>query len=283
MIRAIAFFVFIFSSWAAVAGSPSLTAVVTSDNGTVTLSPNQPESPYFLHEFWRLAPGGTWTQIGVSYGAYDYNNTVPSDGLYAYRTRWYNPQGPQGTQYSSWSQVVYVDVYITDVPSGTPSLSAPASDSDGTFIVSWGSVSGASKYQLQRRLNSGGWSTVQNNSNTNYTNTNLSAGSYSFRVRACNSVGCASYSSVKTTNVTITYTSVPARPDSISFYQSSSDTRVVYWPSVTGATYYVLQTTVGTPIYSGPNTGALYTGSAYTAFRVQACNAVGCSGWRWSN
>lgn len=280
MIRAIAFFVFLFSSWAALAGSPSLTAVVTSDNGTVTLSPNQPESPYFLHEFWRLAPGGTWTQIGVSYGAYDYNNTVPSDGLYAYRTRWYNPQGPQGTQYSSWSQVVYVDVYITDVPSSTPYLSAPASDSDGTFIVSWGTVSGASKYQLQRRLNSGGWSTVQNNSNTNYTNSNLSTGSYSFRVRACNSVGCTSYSSIKTTSVTIT--SIPAVPATINIYPSSSTSVVVVWSSVPGATYYVLETTGGSPIYSGSSTGALYGGSAY-AFRVKACNANGCSGWRWSN
>lgn len=281
MIRAIAFFILLFSSWTVLAGSPSLSASVTSDNGTVTLSPNQPESPYFLTEFWRMAPGGTWTQIGVSYGSYDYTNTVSSDGLYAYRSRWYNPQAPQGTQYSYWGNTVYVDVYVSELPSGTPSLSAPASDSDGTFIVSWGTVPGASKYQLQRRLNSGSWSTVQNNSNTNYTNSNLNTGNYSFRVRACNSVGCTSYSSVKTTSVTIT--SIPARPDSINIAQSSSTTVVVYWPSVPGATYYVLETSGGTPIYSGSGTGALYTGSPYTAFRVKACNANGCSGWRWSN
>ena len=280
MIRAIAFFVFIFSSWAALAGSPTLSGPATSTDGTVTLTPNQPESPYFLTEYWRLAPGGTWTQLGVSYMGYAYTTNVGSDGLYAYRSRWYNPQGPQGSQYSYWSNIVYVDVYVSELPSSTPNLSVPASDSDGTFNVSWGASSGASHYQLQRRLNSGGWSTVQNNSSTSYTNSNLNTGNYSFRVRACNSVGCTSYSSIKTTSVTIT--AIPARPDSINIYQSSSTSVVIYWSSVPGATYYVLQTTAGTPIYSGSGTGALYSGSAY-AFRVQACNANGCSGWRWSN
>lgn len=280
MIRAIAFFIFLFSSWAALAGYPTLSASVTGENGTVTLTPNQPESPYFLNEFWRLAPGGSWTQIGVSYGAYDYTNTVGADGLYAYRSRWYNPQGPQGMQYSDWSMVVYVDVYVSELPSSTPYLSAPASDSDGTFNVSWGAVPGASHYQLQRRLNSGGWSTVQNNSSTSFTNSNLNTGSYSFRARACNNVGCTAYSSIKTTSVTIT--AIPARPESINIYQSSSTSVVVYWSSVPGATYYVLQTTGGSPIYSGSGTGTIYSGSAY-AFRVQACNANGCSGWRWSN
>lgn len=280
MIRAIVFFVFLFLSCFALAGSPSLSAPATSSNGSVTLTPNQPESPYFLTEYWRMAPGGSWTQIGVYYGSYPYTDTVSSNGLYAYRSRWFNPSAPSGSQYSYWSNTVYVDVYVTGIPSSVPSLSAPTSDADGTFNVSWSTSAGASSYQLQRRVNSGSWSTIQNNSNTSFTNNNLAAGIYDFRVRACNSAGCTSYSTVKTTNVT--NTGVPATPASITFMPSNGS-NVVYWSSVSGATYYIMQHSSGgswSTYYNGGGTGTT-VGSRTPPFRVQACNSNGCSGWRY--
>lgn len=77
------------------------------------------------------------------------------------------------------------------VPGG---LTATSPDADGNYVVSWDSVSTASSYTLERQPN-GGSKTTQSTSTISVPESSMSSGSYSYRVRACNAVGCSSYSS----------------------------------------------------------------------------------------
>ncbi|WP_162926301.1 chitinase N-terminal domain-containing protein [Teredinibacter purpureus] len=274
----------LFSSCWVFAGSPSLSGPSTS-TGSITLTPNQPESPYFLNDFWKKAPNGSWEAYRVNYGSSSVTDSVGSAGIYQYRTRWYNPNSSsEYNRYSSWSNIVYVDVQIGSAPSPRPTISLASTDSDGTFYVSWSASSGASRYQLQRKIGSGSWSTQQNTSSRNKSYTSQANGSYSFRVRSCNSVGCTSYSPTKTIVVNKPTLSVPSAPSSVTFLPPP--TNVVYWSSVSNATSYNMQYKSGSTwvtYHSGSGTGTTVGATGASYFRVQACNGDGCSGWRYSN
>ncbi len=52
-------------------------------------------------------------------------------------------------------------------PGGAPTLSGPTSAfAPASYTISWTSVSGATSYQLEQRLNSGSWTTVHNGAGT---------------------------------------------------------------------------------------------------------------------
>ncbi len=74
-------------------------------------------------------------------------------------------------------------------PSGPGFLGAPAS-----YTISWTTVSNATSYQLQQQLNGGSWSTVYNGAGTGKSFSGMGAGSWNYRVRACNAAGCGGYS-----------------------------------------------------------------------------------------
>jgi hypothetical protein len=93
-------------------------------------------------------------------------------------------------------------VEVLHPPSTPGGLSAPSSVTAGnSFTISWNSVSTANNYRLQRRRNGGSWSTIYNSSGTSTSNTLSTTGTYDYRVRACNSSGCSSYSSIVSTTV----------------------------------------------------------------------------------
>lgn len=276
------FVVMVFVSAFAAAGTPSLSGPAYS-TGSITLTPNQPESPYFLTDIWRKAPGGSWAALGVTYGSYAYTDSVGTSGQYQYRSRWFNPSAPEGQQYSYWGNTVYVDVSISGIPTPTPTVYAPSTDSDGTFTVSWSTSTGASYYQLQRKIGTGSWSTQQSSSATSRSYSSLPAGSYSFRARACNSIGCTAFSSVKTVVVT-SPVQVPAAPASVTYLPSP--TNVVYWSDVSGATYYIMEyysSSGWIQYYNGTGTGTTVGATGATWFRVKACNSNGCSGYKYSS
>ena len=90
---------------------------------------------------------------------------------------------------------------VVGIPAIPTGLTSPASDTNGAYTVSWNSSNGATSYNLQRKLNSGGWSTIQTGGSTSRAESGLGTGDYSYRVRACSSAGCSSYSAAKTTIV----------------------------------------------------------------------------------
>lgn len=88
------------------------------------------------------------------------------------------------------------------IPSAAPTLSAPASNSNGSYSVSWGAVSGADHYLLQEQVNGGAWGTQQTNGSTSFTLSSQGPGTYGYRVQACNGTGCGPWSGTATVTVT---------------------------------------------------------------------------------
>jgi len=87
---------------------------------------------------------------------------------------------------------------------GVPgNLSAPSSDTDGKFAVTWGAVVNATTYQVQRKVGSGSWVTKPANTLRTYLENTSMPGTYYYRVRACNSYGCSGYSAAVSTMVYI--------------------------------------------------------------------------------
>lgn len=273
------FFILLFASQFSLAGSPILTGPNFSDTGVYALTPNQPESPFFLNDVWKKSPGGSWQQLQVTYGSYSVTDTVSISGTYEYRTRWYNPSG--STVYSYWSNTIYVDVVLDSVPPDTPQLSSPSSSSTGSFTVYWTQEAGAESYRLQRSTNGGTWVQILSANATSRGESNLSANAYSYRVQACNSHGCSAYSNIRTVTVPLP-TTVPSTPSSITVLPEP--TNVVYWAGQSTATYYDLEVSFGytqnwTYFGAMTSTGTTFGTANGRSFRVRACNANGCSSW----
>ncbi len=246
-----------------------------SSVGTVTISPNAPQSPFFLHEIWKLQPNGSWAILGTTYQSYPYTDNVSQGGAHTYRTRWYNPSGSQYNRYSSFSPNRTITISISSPPSAAPSLSVPSTETnDGQFNVSWSAVGGATRYKLERRSGSSSWSTISNGSQRSVSQT-LANGSYSYRVLAANNSGEGPLSTARTINVNVSNVSPPAAPATT----FSPTYGVIVWTASDFATYYQLR--VGsTTVYSGPNT-SYYTGSSTSSWSVRACNSGGCSNWKY--
>jgi YD repeat-containing protein len=170
-------------------------------------------------------------------------------------------------------------------PAGAPTLSVPAANGTGSYTVSWSAVTGATSYTLQEQVNSGAWATVQNSAGTSWATSGKSNGSYGYRVQACNSSGCNTWSNVASVTVLLP----PAAPASISVPATSSGSFTVTWSASATATSYTLQQSVNgggwTTVYNSAANGTALneaTTGSYT-LRAQACNGGGCSAYTTSN
>src|SRR5690606_13251064 len=86
-------------------------------------------------------------------------------------------------------------------PSKAPTLLAPATNSTGSYAVTWTSVASASTYQLRERLDGGAWETAYNGDALTTTVSGRGEGDWDYQARACNSAGCSVWSAVETTKV----------------------------------------------------------------------------------
>jgi C1A family cysteine protease len=99
----------------------------------------------------------------------------------------------------------YLPLLLKPMPlPGAPVLSAISNpDGDGNYVVNWGSASRAQTYQLQEDDNSSFSSpTVRySGSNTSYSVTGQSAGTWYYRVQGCHSGGCGAWSGTQSVSV----------------------------------------------------------------------------------
>ncbi len=173
--------------------------------------------------------------------------------------------------------------YLQPAPPTPSSISYGTFDSDGAYKVSWSSSTGAGRYELERKLNSGSWSRVYNSTGTSFNESGRSNGNYQYRVRACIDSACSGYK----TGGTLKVEKTPSTPASITVPSSISSNSVdLSWSSSSGATRYELQQRKNSgswsAAYSGSATRIKITGLEYGAsyqFRVRACNTT-CSSFR---
>ena len=216
--------------------------------------------------------GGAWaaaytgTALSKSYSG-------QAAGSYVYRVQACNPAGCG--PYSATATVQSVHV-----PSSAPSLSVPAVGAQGNFSISWTGVSGATSYTVERSINGGGWTSVYSGAGGGLTYSAQAAGTYAFRVAACNAAGCGPQSAAGTVQAIYAPTgtptlSVPAL--------GANGAYAVGWSAVGGANAYTLERSgnggAWSVVYNGAGTGQSYSGQAAGsyAFRVKGCNAAGCA------
>jgi len=163
------------------------------------------------------------------------------------------------------------------MPSAAPTLSAPATSSNGSYSMSWSAISGATSYTLQKQLNGGGWSTVQTGGSTSFALSSQGSGTYGYRVQACNVTGCSPWSSTATVYVTQILGNIDGVP-----IDGSGNASVGGWACSTS-----LAQSINADLYLGGPYGTGTFIGRYTANQssepavASACN-VGSGSYRFS-
>lgn len=252
--------------------APGISAPGRAANGNYTVSWTTAAGSdgYRLEE---SANGATWTEVQNSAVTNKTYSGKPA-GSYAYRAKGCNPAGCGPVSVTATTQVFYP-------PIAAPSISVPAQSLGGSYTVSWSGVVDAAKYRLEESVNGGGWNLAQEPTGTSTGFSGKATGSYAYRVQACNDAGCGPYSA----NGTISVIQPPATPSISVPGSSTTGSYTVSWSAVAMATNYRLEQSV-----NGGNWGLIQddgstsssrsgVGLGTYGYRVQACNAAGCSGY----
>lgn len=180
------------------AAPASITATAGSGSIAVTWAESSGAAYYTLE---RKAGSGTWSAIAQNYTGRSYtDSSVTAGTTYQYRVTAHKT-GTSGVLSSS--PTTSGTVTAAGTPSGNVTLNAPASVTatagSGQISVTWGAVSGASRYQLERSADNGAtWTTLLLYQTANsYTDTTVASGtSYQYRVTAFSSSGDTSPAAV---------------------------------------------------------------------------------------
>lgn len=214
---------------------------------------------------------GAWTAAYTGAALSQPYSNQPA-AAYAYRVQACNPAGCG--PYSAT-----VNVQSVHAPGASPALTAPSVGAQGNFTVSWTAVSTATSYSLDRSISGAGWTSVYTGAGSSQAYAAQPAGSYAFRVKACNAAGCGPVSAVGTVQSLYAPGSAPSLTVPATGINGAF---TVSWSAVGGATAYVLDRSdngaAWASIYNGAATSQAYSGHAAGtfAYRVTACNAAGC-------
>lgn len=167
-----------------VAPAVSAPAQNTTGSYAVTWSSVAHASQYRLQE---STNGGSWSVVRQGM-TWSHTLQGKPGGTYRYRVEACNEAGCGPA-----SAVATVECIVP--PTGAPVVSAPATNWNGSYKVSWTQVATATRYELQERLQAGAWSTVYEGAATQTTLSGRSTGVVrSYQARACNAAGCGPYS-----------------------------------------------------------------------------------------
>lgn len=159
-------------------------------------------------------------------------------------------------------------------------LAAPTSSISGSWSVTWNSAARATRYRLEESANGGAWTTIHDAAETTRQFSGKGAGAYSYRVAACNEVGCGPVSNIVTVTRIVAPSGAPS-PGGPPVNDTSAYT--IGLSSVAGATYYVIDEST-----NGTNWGQIHNGAAVSVYlsgrnttidhlyRARACNEAGC-------
>jgi len=251
---------------------PTLSLPGTSTTGSYTLSWTAvaTATTYGVEQRFN---GGIWKEVQNA-AATSQNFASKPYGTYEYRVRACNAAGC-----GAYSGTATVSVIL--VPASAPVITVPAGSASGSYTVSWSAIGGAVEYGLEEQINGGGWTQIQSEGATQRSFGGRGSATYGYRVRACNLAGCSGYSETRSITVLI-----PPRNAPVVSVPATSTTGefAVSWGGVTDGAYYVLQqqesSNAWNQVQSSGSTSYFATARAVGiwSYRVQACNAAGCSG-----
>ncbi|ALC89404.1 hypothetical protein AM500_06105 [Bacillus sp. FJAT-18017] len=240
-------------------------------------------SGYEIHR--ATSATGTYTHVRTTENTSAINTQLTTGKPYYFKVRAYKMVGTAKV-YGNW----------TVVKSATPSLSVPTDFkayrySPTSVKMSWGTVSGATGYEIHRATSySGTYSHIRTTDKTSAINTQLTTGTrYYFKVRAYKLVGTkrvySGWTAIKNATPSL------SAPTDFKAYRYSPTSVKMSWGAVSGANGYEIhmatsQTGTYTHIRTTTNTSAirtqLTTGKTYY-FKVRAYKLVGTkrvySGW----
>ena len=171
--------------------------VPPASNGDFTITwENEPLYSADLQESFN---GGAYVSVYQG-GAEEQAFTGKPAGNYTYRVRLFWDMGFYVNEggYSAPQSTV-----VVQEPGAPANLVIPSTSDSGSYTVSWSASSGASAYEVQRRVASSSWGVVAEVATTAIDEVALIDGTYDYRVRACTSGICGPFSAVASVTVTL--------------------------------------------------------------------------------
>jgi RHS repeat-associated protein len=172
---------------------------------------------------------------------------------------------------------------LVQVPQHPPVVTAPATNSSGSYAVSWTMPAGAATVEVIERKDAGDWMLIHAGTGLSRAVSLRGNGTYLYKAKACNAAGCSAYGDAVATQVS--GVSSPPPPAGLVASPNPSHTGdfEVRWPTSGAATGYRLDSkpanaSIWTTDYQGAQTS--FDASVKTVgeyhYRVMAC-AAGCS------
>lgn len=220
--------------------------------------------------------GGSWTTINISTTSYDYTG-LGAETTYEFQVRANNSIGA-----SANSDLVSATTLAAPTAPEAPINLAASNITYNSFTISWDAVTDADSYELDLRVFGGTWSTVSLSETTyNYTGLNAET-TYEFQIRAVNTVGASSNSTLGSATTTVAPTA-PDTPTNLAASNITFDSFTITWNASTDAESYDLNLRAVGGTWTTVNlstTNYDYTGlDAETnyEFQVRANNGIGSS------
>ena len=264
--------------------SASLTAPATSSTGNFTVTFKT--EAHGTHYLQQKKDSNSWTDV-ASYvtDQADYttviSRSVSRSGLvaatYSYRVKYVPSTAAEPTLGTSPLYSNTKTVFVAIIPGVPSSITASAvSGNVGAYTVSWGAASGTvTSYQLQQKKDSGSWNQIYSGTSQSQSISGLADGTYSYRVRACNSDGCSAYKTDTNASFVITTPSSA----STSSIQSISTSHQVSWGASTGTVdnyqlYRKINDTNWIRVYEGTGLSNTFNDlvDGHYQYWVRACN-----------
>ena len=161
-------------------------------------------------------------------------------------------------------------------PGIAPTLTGPSSTASGAISLTWNAVVDGASYVVEEYPPGGVWGQVYNGAAGSLTLSARLAGTWQYRVKACNPSGCGPVSATKV--VTSSAPAPPPVPTGLTAVQVNSMQCKITWNASAGATYYELRFS-GQLEYSGSLRSYTHDARCPSSRSVRACNAVNCSAW----
>ena len=297
------FWLLSFSSIAEACIGPSCPVPAPGVPSNVTVPSSSSTGDYTLS--WSAATnmkiGSTYeVEVSLNSGSYQFVGLVPKSttsytftdqpsGTYRYRVRGCNMSQSQGQVCGNYGSSNSLTVSIVLPTPSTPAAPITPSTSTGSANITWSQPTGTvTHYDLQKRLNSGSWTTAKaNGTNTSETIYNLTDGSWTFRVRACNQEFCSAYSASSGTTVRVK----PGNPGIVTgnAATSTSGSVTLNWTAASGTVtrydvFYRKDNSGSYDLLASKVSGFTYIASLNDGvydFRIRACNEFTWS-CRWN-